>query len=72
MTTKKKSLPRRDFLKAAGVTGGVAGVAAVALASKSATAAVPEGRKSAGYRERRVIAGLRGYRLCFLSDGLWG
>ena len=55
MATKKKSLPRRDFLKAAGVTGGAAGLAAVALASKSATAAVPEGRKSAGYRETEHV-----------------
>ena len=55
MATKKKSLPRRDFLKAAGVTGGAAGLAAVALASKSATAAVSEGRKSAGYRETEHV-----------------
>jgi len=49
MTTTKKS--RRDFLKAAGVTGGAAAVAAVALSSKSVKAAVPESGKSSGYRE---------------------
>ena len=55
MATKKKSLPRRDFLKAAGVTGGVAAVAAVALSSKSVKAAVPESGKSAGYRETEHV-----------------
>ena len=49
MTKTKKS--RRDFLKAAGIAGGAAGVAAVALTSKSVTAAVPESGKSSGYRE---------------------
>lgn len=48
MTKTKKS--RRDFLKAAGVAGGAAGVAAVALA-KTTEAAVPESRKSSGYQE---------------------
>ena len=53
MTKTKKS--RRDFLKAAGVTGGVAAVAAVALSSKSVKAAVPESGKSAGYRETEHV-----------------
>ncbi len=52
---KKKSLPRRDFLKAAGLTGGAAGVAAVALTTKSATAAAPESGKSSGYRETEHV-----------------
>ncbi|MGH6660127.1 MAG: twin-arginine translocation signal domain-containing protein, partial [Rhodospirillales bacterium] len=36
MTQSKKSLPRRDFLKAAGIAGGAAGLAAAALTTKSA------------------------------------
>ncbi len=55
MTKTKKSLPRRDFLKAAGIAGGAAGVAAVALTSKSAKAAVPETGKSSGYRETEHV-----------------
>jgi len=47
----QKSLPRREFLKAAGVTGAVAGVAAVTLSEKPARAAMPETGKSAGYQE---------------------
>ncbi len=53
MTKTKKS--RRDFLKAAGVTGGAAGVAAIALTSKSVKAAVPETGKSTGYRETEHV-----------------
>ncbi|MAF95769.1 MAG: formate dehydrogenase [Rhodospirillaceae bacterium] len=55
MTKSKKALPRRDFLKIAGVTGGAAGVAAVALSSKSVKAAVPESGKSSGYRETEHV-----------------
>ncbi len=55
MTKSKKSLPRRDFLKAAGLTGGVAGVAAVALASKSAKAAVPDSGTRSGYQETEHV-----------------
>ena len=55
MTQSKKSLPRRDFLKAAGIAGGAAGLAAVALTSKSTQAAVPEDRKGSGYRETEHI-----------------
>jgi nitrous oxide reductase len=51
MTKSKKSLPRRDFLNAAGLTGGAAGVAAVALTLKSTKAAVPETAKRSGYQE---------------------
>ena len=53
MSKTKKS--RRDFLKVAGITGGAAGVAAVALASKSVTAAVPKSGKSSGYRETEHV-----------------
>ena len=55
MDKMKKSLPRRDFLKAVGVTGGVAGVAAIALTSKSVNAAAPESGKSSGYRETEHV-----------------
>jgi len=51
MAKTKKSLPRRDFLKAAGVAGGAAGVAAVALSSESAKAAKPESGTRSGYQE---------------------
>ncbi len=50
-----KSLPRRDFLKAAGATGAAAGVAAVVLSGKSAEAAVPEGGSKSGYRETEHV-----------------
>ncbi|MBT3305644.1 MAG: twin-arginine translocation signal domain-containing protein [Alphaproteobacteria bacterium] len=55
MTKAKKSLPRRDFLKAAGIAGGAAGVAAVALNSKSAKAAVPETGGKSGYQETEHV-----------------
>jgi anaerobic selenocysteine-containing dehydrogenase len=55
MTQTKKSLPRRDFLKAAGIAGGAAGLAAAALTTKSAKAAAPEAGKGAGYRETEHI-----------------
>ena len=55
MTKSKKALPRRDFLKAAGIAGGAAGVAAVALSSKSASAAAPESGKGSGYRETEHV-----------------
>jgi anaerobic selenocysteine-containing dehydrogenase len=54
MSKERKSLPRRDFLKAAGIAGGAAGLAAATSSSKS-QAAVPAGRKSAGYRETEHI-----------------
>jgi len=54
MTQSKKSLPRRDFLKAAGIAGGAAGLAA-ALTTKSAKAAAPEAGKSSGYRETEHV-----------------
>ncbi len=55
MTKAKKSIHRRDFLKTAGLAGGAAAVAAVAVTPKSAKSAVPEGRKSSGYRETEHI-----------------
>ncbi len=53
--TEQKSLPRREFLRAAGVTGAAAGVAAVALSGKSASAATPESGKKAGYQETEHV-----------------
>ncbi len=49
---QSKSLPRREFLKTAGLTAGAAGAAAVVLSSpeKSAMPTDTEG-KSGGYRE---------------------
>ena len=55
MPETKRSLPRRDFLKAAGLAGGAVGVAAVALTAKSSQAAAPAGRKESGYRETEHI-----------------
>ncbi len=55
MSKTTKSLPRRDFLKAAGIAGGAAGLAAATLTSKSTQAAVPENRKGSGYRETEHI-----------------
>jgi nitrous oxide reductase len=49
--TDTKSLPRREFLKAAGVTGAAAGVAAVTLSGTDANAAAPDSRKTSGYQE---------------------
>lgn len=49
-----KTLPRRDFLKAAGITGAAAG-AAVALSGKSADAAVSDEGQEAGYRETEHV-----------------
>lgn len=54
MSKVRKSLPRRDFLKAAGIAGGAAGLAAATLSTKS-QAAVPTGRTSVGYRETEHI-----------------
>lgn len=54
MSKAKKSLPRRDFLKAAGIAGGAAGLAAATLSTKS-QAAVPASRKSGSYRETEHI-----------------
>lgn len=54
MSKTKRSLPRRDFLKAAGIAGGAAGLAAATLTSKS-QAAAPDGRKGSGYRETEHI-----------------
>ncbi len=55
MTKSKKSLPRRDFLKVAGIAGGAAGVAAVALTSKTAKAAAPVTGEGSGYRETEHV-----------------
>jgi len=54
--TEQKSLPRREFLKAAGVTGAaVAGVAAVALSGRTADAAIPESGRQVGYQETEHV-----------------
>jgi len=49
-----KTLPRREFLKAAGMTGAAAG-AAVALSSNDAKAAIPESGKQSGYQETEHV-----------------
>ena len=49
----KKS--RREFLKAAGVTGAAAGTAAVVLSENKAQAAKPDGGQKAGYRETEHV-----------------
>lgn len=54
-TTDKKTLARRDFLKAAGATGAAAGVAAVALSGSSVEAATLETGKDAGYQETEHV-----------------
>ena len=46
----EKTLPRREFLKAAGITGAAAG-AAVALSGKSADAATIETSQGPCYQE---------------------
>ena len=56
MSEQKQKLGRREFLKKAAVTGGAAGVAAVALSQGSAEAAVVSGGpKSSGYRETEHV-----------------
>tara|TARA_R110000868_G_scaffold223155_1_gene475008 strand:+ start:2793 stop:3017 length:225 start_codon:yes stop_codon:yes gene_type:complete len=56
MSEQKQKLGRREFLKKAAVTGGAAGVAAVALSKGSAEAAVVSGSpKSSGYRETEHV-----------------
>ena len=51
---KKQTLRRRDFLKAAGVTGAAAG-AAGALSGKRSEAAVADVGKQAGYQETEHV-----------------
>lgn len=53
--TEQKTLPRREFLKGAGVAGAAAGAAAVALTGTSASAASPETGEKAGYRETEHV-----------------
>ncbi len=50
-----KSLRRRDFLKAAGVTGAAAGAAAVVLSGKTASAGTVDGVKTGGYQETEHV-----------------
>jgi hypothetical protein len=55
--SKTKSVPRREFLKAAGLTSGAVGAAAVALSATPARAAKDQatGTKDAGYRETEHV-----------------
>ena len=55
MKEVKKSLPRRDFLKAAGLTGVTAGVAAVALKTKSSKADISGAGAKSGYQETEHV-----------------
>lgn len=53
---KAKAIPRRDFLKSAGLATGAAGAAAVALSTTGAAkAASPAKDESAGYRETEHV-----------------
>ena len=54
-TSEKKTLPRREFLKAAGITSVVAGVAAVTLSGTQAKAAVSDAGDGAGYQETEHV-----------------
>jgi len=52
---KPKAIPRREFLKSAGLTTGAIGAAAV-LTGVPAEAAMPEaGKKNASYRETEHV-----------------
>ena len=55
MAKGKTDTSRRDFLRAAGVTGAAAGAAAVALSGKNVEAAVSKDGKSAGYQETEHV-----------------
>ena len=50
-------IPRREFLKTAGLAAGAAGVAGAALSGRSAEAATaqPTGRPRVGYRETEHV-----------------
>lgn len=54
---QEEKLGRREFLRKAAITGGAAGVAAVALSQGSAEAAVvsDDRKKSAGYQETEHV-----------------
>ena len=53
--SKKKSLPRREFLKATGIAGAAAGVATVALKGQPAEAVEVKKSGHAGYRETEHV-----------------
>ncbi len=58
MTDSKqtKSIPRREFLRKAGMTSGAVGAAAVALSTGQTKAAIsPAKEDSAGYRETEHV-----------------
>ena len=54
---EREALPRREFLKTAGLVGGAAGVAATALSSEEAAAKQPTGDDARGtsYRETEHV-----------------
>lgn len=54
---ERKGIPRREFLKTAGLAAGVAGAAGAALTSAPAKAQEPGGdrRRDAGYRETEHV-----------------
>ncbi len=55
MGKKETKTSRRDFLKAAGVTGAAAGTAAVMLSGSQAEAAKLDDSQQAGYRETEHV-----------------
>jgi nitrous oxide reductase len=55
MANQKTKTSRRDFLRAAGVTGAAAGAAAVALSGKRVEAAASDERKQGAYRETEHV-----------------
>ena len=58
MSTKKEpnSLPRRDFLKVAGLASGALGAVAASLYSEPAKAeAADDARRASGYRETEHV-----------------
>jgi len=54
---EKKGIPRREFLKAAGITAGAVGAATAVASSGTARAAVASeaGSASTGYRETEHV-----------------
>ncbi len=62
---KPKAIPRREFLKSAGLTTGAVGAAAVLSGVPAEAATMPGAdKKSAGYRETELV--LKYYELARL------
>ncbi|MEE2698958.1 MAG: twin-arginine translocation signal domain-containing protein [Pseudomonadota bacterium] len=55
MTEIRKTIPRRNFIKAAGFVGATAGVAAIASKSKPVKANMPAGKTGSGYQETKHV-----------------